>query len=232
MDQGEFLHLLDTASSEGLFPYPQHDRMDYGGMRLHAYKGNRDFALLFEMMMFDHEAHRIERFHGFTNHAFLFHSNGDSAVWDDSLLPVQIKRVQGTASVSLTEDSDEHIATRKERQRLNPLATVIALRGKRVVVPQDAASYRARGVKPSRPLMLQDLLRYLLATHRDQMFSTETERKRALPGMKKLLTLDAWRHYDLDEDKAPSETEAMQMLAGVLVTGDVSRYAPSEAPNT
>jgi hypothetical protein len=234
MKQGEFLHLLDTAASEGLFPYPQHDRMDYGGMRLHLYKSTSDFALLFEMMMFDHEAHRIERFHGFTNHAFLFRANGESIVWDDRLLPAPITRVPGTPSVSLTEDNDEHIGTRKDRQRLNPAATVIAIRRKQVAVPQDAAMYRARGIEPSDPIALPDLLRYLLATHRDELFSTETARKKVLGNagkMRKLLTLDAWRHYTLD-DRAPSRTEAMRMLADVLVTGDVSRYAPTEAPNT
>ena len=224
MEQAEFLHLLDTAWSEGLFPFPRHDRMDYGGLRLHAYKGKGEgnFALLFEMVMFDHEAHRIERSHGFVNLAFLFHANGESAVWNDQLLRIPIKRVPGTASVSLTEDTDEHIANRKERQRLNPAATLIAVRKKRVVVPHDAATYRAAGVTPSDPIALPDLLRYLLAIHRDEVFSTATERKKLLPGMTKLLTLDAFKL----EATAPSKQRVMRMLADVLVTGDVSRYVP------
>jgi hypothetical protein len=230
MDQAGFLELLDNASEEGVFPYPQHERMGYGGMRLHAYKGEKEFALLFEMMMFDHEAQRIEQFHGFVNQVFLFRSDGESIVWDGDVLPAPIERVAGMPSVSLTEDGAE-IEGRKERQRLNPKATAIAIRGKQVAVPQDADAYRARGVTPSDPISLRDVLRYLLAGHRDEMFSTDAERAKLLPKMTKLLTLDAWRHFTLD-DEAPSETEAMKMLADVLVTGDVSRYAPTEAPNT
>lgn len=231
MNQAEFLALLDAASNDGVFPYPEHERMDYAGMRLHAYRGKKHYALLFEMMMFDHEVHRIEGFHGFTNMAFLYKSNGETAVWDDDLLPVPVKRVKGSPSVSLTEDSDDFIELRKERQRLNPKATTISIRGKRVDVPQDAKTYKAAGVKPAKPIMLCDLLRYLVATRRDEMFSTDAERAKVLPKMTKLLTLDNWRHLSLDDD-GPSATEAMRMLADVLVTGDVSRYAPTEAPNT
>jgi hypothetical protein len=230
-DQASFLEVLDNASEAGNFPYPQHDRMDYGGMRVHAYKGKKDFALLFEMIMFDHEVHRIEETHGFCNHVFLYKSDGDGSVWDDDLLPIQIKRVKGTPSISLTEDSDQHIEMRKERQRLNPKASAILLRGERIAIPQDADAYKARGIKPAKPIALPDVLRYLLAAHRDAMFSTDAERAKVLPKMTKLLTLDRWRHYTLDDD-APSDTEAMQMLADVLVTGDVSKYAPTEKPNT
>jgi hypothetical protein len=233
-DQAGFLAQLDEASSNGVFPYPQHDRMDYGGMRLHAYKGRKakdGFALVFEMLMFDHEAHRIEEFHGFCNHVFVFHSSGESVTWDDDALPSPIKRVPKQPSVSLTEDNDEDVETRKDRQRLNPKASAIMIRGKRVPVPHDARSYKARGIKPSKPIALPDLLRYLIAGHRDEIFSTDAERAKLVPRMKKLLTLDRWRHYTLD-DGAPSDTEAMQMLADVLVTGDVSKYAPTEKPNT
>jgi hypothetical protein len=230
-DQTTFLAQLDEASQNGVFPYPQHERMDYGGMRVHAYKGKKDFALLFEMLMFDHEVHRIEGTHGFCNQVFLYKGEGEGAVWDDELLPVRIKRVKGTPSISLTEDNDEHIETRKERQRLNPKASAILLRGKQIEVPQDAAAYKAHGIKPQKPIVLPDVLRYLLAIHRDDMFSTDAERAKLLPKMTKLLTLDRWRHYTLD-DEAPSDTEAMQMLADVLVTGDISKYAPTEKPNT
>ena len=78
---------------------------------------------------------------------------------------------------------------------------------------------------------LTDLLRYLISAHRDEVFSTDAERAEILGGMTKLLTLDKFRHYELD-DEAPSNTEAVQMLVDVLVTGDPSKYAPTEPPNT
>jgi hypothetical protein len=101
----------------------------------------------------------------------------------------------GDPSISITEDNDEHIETRVERQRLNPRASAILLRGRQVEIPPDAAAYKARGLKPQKPIALPDVLRYLFATHRDDMFSTDAERAKLLPKMTKLLTLDRWRHY-------------------------------------
>jgi hypothetical protein len=226
-----FLKQLDAASADGQFPYPEHDRMNYGALRLHAYRGEKDFALVFEMLMFEHEAQRIQRFHGFCNHAFVYTASGESVAWHDGVLWSPIERVPNGASVSLTEDTAELIENRKERQRLNPAADAIVVRGTTVVVPHDAAAYRARGIEPDDPIALRDVLRFLIADHRDAMFSTDEERQQMMPSLTKLLTLDAWRHFTLD-DEAPSRTEAMQMLAEVLVTGDVARYAPTEPPNT
>jgi hypothetical protein len=229
-DQTTFLAELDAAREDGAFPYPQHDRMDYGGMRVHAYKGKKDFALLFEMLMFDHEVHRIEGTHGFCNHVFLYKGEGGATVWDDDLLPVQIKRVKGTPSISLTEDNDAHIEMRKERQRLNPKASVIQLRGERITIPHGADAYKARGIKPSKPIALPDVLRYLLATHRDAMFSSDAERAKVLPRMSRLLVIDPFPHDTLGD--TPSAMKEMQMLADVLVTGDASKYVPTKKRKT
>jgi hypothetical protein len=231
MDKSQFLELLDNASENGLFPYPQHERMSYGGMRVHAYRGEQGFALVYEMLMFDHEAQRIQQFHGFCNQVFIYASDGSTVEWDDEILPTPIERVSGEPSVSLTEDNDELIENRKERQKLNPQATSILVRDNKVAVPQDPAAYLAHKITPSNPISLTDLLRYLIATRRDEVFSTDAERAEVFPGMTKLLTLDKFRHYVLD-DEAPSNTEAVQMLVDVLVTGDPSKYEPTEPPNT
>lgn len=228
---------LDYASSEGLYPYPQHDRMDYAAMRVHAYRGDTasDHLLMFEMLMFDREAHRILRFHGFCNHVFLYGSRGGNRgheAWADQVFPPTIDSDPDGPSVSMTEAADESIASERDRTKLNPDARVVVIRGERVVVPHDRASYEAHGITPSDPIALRDLLRLLVATHRDALFSTDSERAEIAGGMTKLLTLDELHHLDLDECDAPSKTSAIRMLAEVLVTGDPQRYAPTEPSNT
>jgi len=228
---------LDTASAAGEYPYPQHERMDYAAMRLHAYRGATaaDHVLLFEMLMFDREARRILRFHGFCNHVFLYGSRGGARgqmVWEDAILPCPIENEPDGAPLSMTEQIEEFTGPMNERVRVNPRARAVMVRGERVPLSFDAAVYRAHGIEPSEPLALRDLLRLLVATHRDALFSSIEERAALVDGMKEVLTLDAFHHLDLDEHTAPSETEAMRMVAEVLATGDPKRYEPTEAPNT
>lgn len=49
-------------------------------------------------------------------------------------------------------------------------------------------------------------------------------------GLRHLLTLREYYHPPLP--KMPSETETFRMIADVIVSGDASRYRPSEPPNT
>ncbi len=135
-------------------------------------------------------------------------------------------------SVSMTEETDKFIKSEKERTRINPKARVILVRDERVPVPLDRASYEAHGITPSDPIALRDLLRLLMATHRDAIFSTDEERAKIARGMPKLFTLDEFHHFDPEECDAPSKTRAVRMLAEVLATGDPTRYAPTEKPNT
>jgi hypothetical protein len=227
-----FLAQLDEQARIGQFPYPQHDRMDYAAMRLHAYRGRAGFALVFELLTFDHEVHRLEQNHGFCNFLFAYSSTGPLCAWNQRAVPSPFARDPKGPSVSLTEDTDEEIESRTARQALRPDARAIVLRGKRVEVPHDPGAYRAKGIEPSEPIALRDLLRLLVATHWSELFSTDAERAKLTKGLTKLLTLDEWRHYRIGKDTAPSQTEAMRQLAEVLVTGEVSRYRPTEQPNT
>lgn len=87
----QLLAVLDAAHARGNFPFPLHDRMDYAGMRLHAYRGKAGIALLFEMVMFDREQQRIEGGLGFRKFTFVFPDRGAPRVWDDLRLPIKIE---------------------------------------------------------------------------------------------------------------------------------------------
>jgi hypothetical protein len=90
-EAAKLLAVLDAAHERGHFPFPLHDRMDYAGMRLHAYRGKAGSALVFEMVMFDREQRRIEGGLGFRNYVFVFSDRGALHVWSDLLLPINIE---------------------------------------------------------------------------------------------------------------------------------------------
>jgi hypothetical protein len=122
-------------------------------------------------------------------------------------------------------DDDERVAVD---------ATHVVLRGVEIAVPPREA-YAAHGIDLEEPDRVQvyELLRYLAATERDRLLATPDEqRMRVRDDMEKILQLEEWRHPDVLHGVTPSESETFQQLAQVLATGDVRRYAPTEAPNT
>lgn len=53
------------------------------------------------------------------------------------------------------------------------------------------------------------------------------------PSMDLILQLNEWNHPDVvDDSERPSGSETFQQLARVLVTGDKSKYAPTNPSNT
>ena len=69
---------------------------------------------------------------------------------------------------------------------------------------------------------------------RDEVLATPAERTAHIaPEMRQILQLEEWNHPDVvDESKRPSNSEAFQQLAQVLVTGDIREYRPGLLPNT
>ena len=225
-----FLAHLDELSDEGQFPFPEHlGGMNFGGMRLHVYRGGSGYALVYEMWMHEHNSvYGKLPVAPFSCMVFVIRDprgKRHERLWASSALPRTITRGAEPLSFSEAELYASPLS-------VHPAAKALRIRGKRVPIPREPAAYAKHGIKITRKgVTFEALLRLLLAEHRDQVYSTEQERKKLVPGMKLLLTLDEWRHFTLD-DENPSETEALKMLAEVLISGDTKRYAPKKKPNT
>ena len=118
---------------------------------------------------------------------------------------------------------------------VSPEAREVSVRGQLVAIPRTPEEYAALRVSLQRPDQPQlfELLRALVAEHRDLLLATADERVRFLPAdLPLFLTLDAWRHPDLTMGEQPSACEAFRMLAEALVRGEPEHYRPTEAPNT
>jgi hypothetical protein len=80
---------------------------------------------------------------------------------------------------------------------------------------------------------LQAAFRSLVPEHRDALLATDEEIRRRIPDdLPQILQLEEWAHPDVSGEVLPSQSETFCQIADVLVTGDVSRYAPTEPPNT
>lgn len=78
----------------------------------------------------------------------------------------------------------------------------------------------------------EDFARRLVPGHRDLLLADESELRSRIPAdLPEILRLEEWHHPDPYADE-PSRVEAFQLLADVLETGDVSRYRPTQSPNT
>jgi uncharacterized protein DUF7003 len=78
-----------------------------------------------------------------------------------------------------------------------------------------------------------DVFRSLVPIHRGLLLADEKElRTGVLFDLFEVLRLDEWHHPDLSAGELPSDSETFRLLADLLVTGDLSRWQPTEHPNT
>jgi hypothetical protein len=145
----------------------------------------------------------------------------------------------GTASHNIlhptADGPDGPTFTEENVMRVRADTRTIRIRDTVVPISTDPGMFSAKGIALVNPphIMAPDLLRSLVPTYRDWLFATEEELRERVPAdLPLLLRLDAWHHPDLMEDEVPSETEAFQMLADMLVANDPSRYHPRTVPNT
>lgn len=113
-------------------------------------------------------------------------------------------------------------------------ASLVIVRGEPIAIP-------APEVYPRKGISLQylprvhvsELCRYLAEVERERVLATAEERRiSVLPQLEQILQLEEWHHPNLVIGERPSEVETFRQLAGVLATGKMDPYRPTEAPNT
>jgi hypothetical protein len=116
-----------------------------------------------------------------------------------------------------------------------PGAREVVVRGTSRPLPR-LETYEQHGIALQDPprICVFELCRLLAAIARsDVLASAGEQRVSVLPDMSPILQLDEWHHPDVVRDsERPSGSDTFRQLAEVLVSGDVSKYRPSTAPNT
>jgi len=195
------LEALDALAKSFEFPGFNNMNYDTADARLHCYRDGDRWALVVEELV-DWPAAD-----GLMTLAFAMGDIADEALHTRSSIETVLEDLEDPDSVPET----------------------IVLRGASVAVDRDAlaAACEEHEIEPTLALLLQ-----LMASHRDALFYTEAELdERVAKGLKKVMKLDEWAHPDVYGGPKPSASEAFQQLAEVLASGDVGKYAPTEAPN-
>jgi hypothetical protein len=213
----EILAQLDECAEQMDFPMLDNGYVYPGDARLSAYRDDRRWAVLIEVLGFHYKCGVPDGIY-VAVHTFGNCVRGEVGLTnDDFLYPVAWEQPEDAGYCDVPPDLRE-----------------VFLRGKPVPVPRDPAVYKRKKIDIDDPFRLegQHLLRALLPEHRDELLATEAELRRRIPGELPLFVrLDAWKHPDLADDQAPSALKSFRTLAGALVEGDPNRVSPGK-PNT
>jgi hypothetical protein len=217
------LRQLDQFAAEEKFPrLDAHGGCEPAAWRLHAYRAPGRWALAIEQLSFYRDTATIDNdVYTYGNCLPLgpgLHEEGMLCPTDD-----------GPEGPTFDVDSADGWGL------VQPDARTILIRGRVVPLNLRPRSLAAKGISLSRPPRVTgaELLRSLLPEHRDLLLASDEELARlVLPGLVRLMVLDEWHHPDVAAGERPSASEAFQLLAEVLVTGDPKRYRPTCEPNT
>lgn len=113
--------------------------------------------------------------------------------------------------------------------------TSIRIRDQVVPMTTNRADYAAEGIILEDPTTIWnfELLRWMAPRYRSLLMATEEELQQGFSEPIPLfMRLYQWRHPDVARGERASDLQTFQMLAEALVTGDPTRYRPTEAPNT
>lgn len=218
----EILSQLDECARQFSFPMLDNGYVYLGDTRMSAYRDNERWALVIEVLGYNLRTGWHDGLNSCV-HCFGNCLQQQPGITDDSFLSVTADGLEGP-----TFEDGCSWCIRDE-------ATSIRIRGMTVPLRLSSEQLKEKEIELVEEPQLTgaELLRSLLPEHRQQLFATEEELLIWVPpDLPLLLRLDEWYHPDLADGEMPSDNEAFQLIAEVLVAGDASRYRPRTEPNT
>jgi hypothetical protein len=232
IEADQILSVLDRCCDAFSFPMLDNGYFYLAATRLSLYRTPADWAIVFELFGYSPRAWEPS----------LFIETFANALCNRDV-PEKYVKIQAYESYLANNPYNEFRA-------FNPIdgnewmddngcvaeaATEFMLRGRQQPIP-SLGEYEQRGITLEDPLRVQafEFCRFIADVSRDSVLARADERRVSIPpGMTQILQLEEWHHPDVkvSEDR-PSGSETFQQLAQVLVTGNVSLYQPSRAPNT
>jgi hypothetical protein len=230
-DAGQILAILDRCCDAFTFPMLDNGYVYLAATRLSLFRSSEDWAMVIEVFGFSPRSGLPDTcIHTFASTIHRRKTAQDYVSQEAYQRYLANHPNNASHFVFPIEEGDW-----MEGEEVADGATGLALRGRHIPMP-DQAAYRRAGVTLGDPPHVQifELCRVLAHEARDAVLATTDERRVNVPAeLQLLLTLDAWAHPDVvDETKRPSGSATFQQLARVLVSGDISEYRPAEAPNT
>jgi len=219
--QSQILSQLDACATDYTFPMLDNGYVYLADVRLGAYRTERYWALIIEVLGSNFRASGVFDYIDRFGNCFLQRPIPP----DEDMLPV----INDASNYTIFPDED-HWDIHQEKGLLR-------VRSESVPYDVTPAKLLEQGIGEqtwdSGVVTVTELVRSLVPEHHALLLATEEELNRLLPpDLTLILRLDEWHHPDLVEGELPSENEAFQMIADVLVSGDPACYKPTLPPNT
>jgi hypothetical protein len=217
----EILEQFDRCAGDYSFPMLDNGYIYLGDTRLSAYRDAERWALVVEVVGY---SVRTGWHYGLHNCLYCFGNclNGSPGMAPEELV------MTGDSPDDPTFQEECSWYVRKEAKTVN-------LRGVDVPLKLSPEEFAMKGIELVEPPHITgtELMRSLLPEYREQLLATEEELRAQIPAdLPMILRLEDWPHPDLVKSELPSKSETFQLLAEVLVTGDISLYSPNREPNT
>jgi len=221
LETDQIFWLLDKHASEFNFPVLDNAYLQYAAARLSAFRGLKDWLLVFEVLGFS--IREVE----FINDLYAY----GSCLELGGLIGEEIPLRSSPQSPIFDADSNECLADWKGWE--------ITVDGRVVRFSPTPEEYAAAGIRiegNAGPGTLNeaDLLRFAVYRLGERLFLDDRGVLSHFPkckGLSKFVQTTKWQHPDVARGEKPSENVAIQSLMHALEKGDPSLFNPGR-PNT
>lgn len=230
-EPNQILDILDAGCGASTFPMLDNGYVYLAATRMSLFRSDTDWAVVIEVFGFSPRA-GLPDTHIHTFASTLHNRDKESDYVNPEAHGNYLANNPHNDSRFIHPIAEGSWQDEEETELVNPDGE-LKLRDRPIQLPTNA-EYQQHGIdlQEDRPAVFE-LCRYLADRYRNDVLGTEPERRTSvLPDMEQVLLLDEWHHPNVVEEELPSEVESFQQLAEVLASGDVSRYSPSESPNT
>jgi hypothetical protein len=227
--KADILSALDNNTTYNFFLDLEHGYFYTAGSRISLFADDTRWAIVFEKSGFGNRSGRGELELNYYGNCL---QNLDGAGLNDRF-------ICNTKYLTLIDnDAFEEIAGGFELVARD--AKTVRVRDKELLIEHDPEKYAAKGIEiqeydnADKLIDYPALMRYLDEAYREALRATDAELRTCLPpDLPFLFKIDTWHHRSYSEwgGEAPSTYETFPLIADVLVTKDVSRWAPTLEAN-
>lgn len=222
IEREEILRQLDFGCESFGFPMLDNGYYYHGDQKLIIFRDNARWAMSIEILAFNNHEYGAD---GITLIANVF---GNCLVgWNDNSNFNNFVSDDGVKT--FLYDEINYIPY------LNPEATSIKVREKRIPIISDGQYYLSKGIvlENTDKVTPWELMRGLVPEYSNLFWLTRSELSKKIPSdLPIFMTLDNWHHPDLIKGERPSGTETFKQLADVIAAGDKNLYSTKEMHNT
>lgn len=225
----DILKELDNTETYNFFLDLEHGYFYTSGSRISLFADNTRWAIVFEKSGFGNRSGRAELELNYYGNCLL---NLDPAGLNDRF-------ICNTKYLTLIDGGDfEKIEG--DFELVSKDAISVRVRDKELRIEHDSEKYADKGIEiqsfdnPENLIDYQSLVRYLDEAYPEALRATDLELRTSLPkDLPFLMNIDTWHHQSYSEygGVKPSEYETFHLIANVLVTKDISIWAPMLEPN-